>query len=87
MNPYQESVFKEKEELDKKLAALREFYFGNSDEALTLAPEERDRLGRQYDAMKTYSDILGERIAAFDDRYDECDGVAVVEPRRLEAIA
>ena len=66
MQPHQERVVKEKEELDEKLAKLKKFCFGPDTKTFaSLSPEERDRLEDQYTAMKTYSDILGRRIAAF----------------------
>jgi hypothetical protein len=66
MLPHQQRVVKEKDELDEKLGKLHTFCFGNDTKVFgSLSPEERDRLESQYTAMKTYSDILGKRIAAF----------------------
>ena len=66
MQPHQERVVKEKAELDEKLGKLHAFCFGHDTKIFgSLSPEERDRLERQYDAMKLYSNILAERIAAF----------------------
>jgi uncharacterized protein len=65
MKAYQERVVAEKQELDEKLAKLKTFVFGDGKTFGTLNLQERDRLERQYDAMKAYSDILSERIAAF----------------------
>jgi hypothetical protein len=61
--PHQQRVFAEKEELDDKLTKLKAFFgteiFAGLDDA------EMDRLQRQADHMGAYSDVLGERIAAF----------------------
>lgn len=66
MQPHQERVVTEKTELDEKLAKLKEFCFGSNTKIFgSLDPQERDRLERQYDAMKLYSGILDERIANF----------------------
>jgi uncharacterized protein len=66
MQPHQERVVAEKKELDEKLGKLKEFCFGSDTKIFaSLDPHERDRLERQYDAMKLYSGILGERIANF----------------------
>jgi hypothetical protein len=63
MKPHQQRVVDEKAELDSKLAKLMDFYnspiYGSLDEA------ERVRLSKQGQLMAKYSDILGERIAAF----------------------
>jgi len=63
MRPHQQRVVDEKVELDEKHRRLRVFLigdvFGGLDEA------EQRRLQAQVVAMKVYSDILGERIAAF----------------------
>lgn len=63
MAPHQQRVVDEKTELDEKLQRLRDFFGG----AIypNLSEEERDRLNRQAGVMQQYSDILGERIAAF----------------------
>lgn len=63
MHPYQQRVVDEKAELDKKLQALNGFIGTNIFEALPAA--ERARLRNQSAAMATYSEILGDRIAAF----------------------
>ncbi len=66
MQPHQERVVKEKTKLDEKIVKLHAFCFGSDTKIFgSLSPEERDRLEDQYTAMKTYSDILGKRIAAF----------------------
>ena len=63
MEAYQKRVVAEKKELDGKLNKLVEFL--DSDKFGNLPPEERTRMIRQSEIMKEYSDILGERIAAF----------------------
>jgi hypothetical protein len=63
MHPHQERVVTEKFELDQKLIKLTKFL--DSELFTSLAAAERDRLRRQRDAMQVYSDILGERIIAF----------------------
>jgi hypothetical protein len=62
--PHQQRVLQEKAELDMKANALSDF-IGNSDIFVSLAPEEQERLKIQNDIMWQYSEILGERIAAF----------------------
>lgn len=62
--PHQQRVVDEKSELDEKLTKLGEFI--NSSPIYTGLPEaERERLVRQKSCMGEYSEILGERIAAF----------------------
>jgi len=63
MFAYQERVIAEKEQLDDRCQKLRSFTGGAVYHSLDAS--ERDRLERQLEAMGTYSDILGERIAAF----------------------
>lgn len=63
MKPHQERVVAEKAELDAKLEKLTAFIGGET--YRTLDEAERERLNRQKWAMKLYTDILGERIAAF----------------------
>ena len=53
----------EKSELDAKIKKLDAFRHGDIYHTLSVA--ERDRLTRQYAHMKDYSNVLGERIAAF----------------------
>lgn len=61
--PHQQRVVDEKSELDEKLGKLTAFFpsaiFAGLDGA------ERERLQRQAVHMAAYSDVLGERIAAF----------------------
>ena len=62
--PHQQRVIEEKADLDGRLERLRAFFgtglFANLDAA------ERNRMQRQAVAMQKLSDILGERIEAFD---------------------
>jgi hypothetical protein len=61
--PHQQRVVAEKAELDDKRSKLTAFY---STALFHGLPEsEQSRLLRQGVAMRTYSEILGERIAAF----------------------
>ena len=64
MQPHQQRVVDEKTELDGKLEKLNAFIDG-SDIFAGLPEDERTRLRKQAGFMKGYSDILGERIAAF----------------------
>lgn len=64
MQPHQERVVAEKDELDDKLAKLTKFVEGS--DVFTQLPEaEKSRLVKQAGVMREYSDVLGERIAAF----------------------
>lgn len=65
--PHQQRVVDEKTELDVKLSALSKF-ISESSIFTALADEERARLVCQEEVMKDYSEILGERIAAFDQK-------------------
>lgn len=60
---YQQRVIDEKTQLDDKLAKLRNFFdmatFKNLDNT------EKSRMYRQENVMADYSEILGERVAAF----------------------
>ena len=64
MQPHQQRVVDEKTELDEKLAKLGEF-IESSPIFAGLPDGERKRLVRQKSCMGEYSEILGERIAAF----------------------
>lgn len=64
LQPHQQRVVDEKEELDKKAKALSQF-IGINPIFDTLDPAEQERLKVQNDIMWKYSEILGERIAAF----------------------
>lgn len=61
--PYQQRVVEEKEDLDEKLDALHAFQDGPLFPRLTSAEQARMNLQAHY--MARYSEILGERIAAF----------------------
>ena len=63
MQPHQERVVAEMKELDEKIVKLDTFRHSPLYETLPVA--ERDRLTRQYAHMKDYSNVLAERIAAF----------------------
>ncbi|SDC66662.1 hypothetical protein SAMN05428966_10271 [Massilia sp. PDC64] len=63
MQPHQQRVVDEKAELDDKRSKL--LNFTGTTVFTGLDAEERRRLLNQLDAMDVYSDILGERIAAF----------------------
>jgi hypothetical protein len=58
-------VVTEKQELGEKLDKLKAF-IEESPTFKKLPFEEQSRLNRQFDAMAIYSQILGERINAFD---------------------
>lgn len=63
MQPHQQRVVDEKNELDDKLTKLKAFH--STQLFAGLDPDERDRLHSQAEYMGKYSDILAERIAAF----------------------
>lgn len=62
--PHQQRVIDEKTELDDKLTKLKAFIDGTAIFA-GLPDDEKERLVRQHSCMTEYSEILGERIAAF----------------------
>lgn len=63
LQPHQQRVVDEKRELDDRREKLNAFFSTSIFHGL---PEsEQSRLLRQGVAMRTYSEILGERIAAF----------------------
>ncbi len=64
MKPHQERVVAEKSELDDKRTKLTAF-IGTNETYRTLDSVEQSRLNRQREAMTLYSNVLGERIAAF----------------------
>jgi hypothetical protein len=64
LKPHQERVVAEKAELDEKHAKL--IAFGQSEQFASVDPAEQERLKRQSKIMDEYSQVLGERIAAFD---------------------
>jgi uncharacterized protein YdcH (DUF465 family) len=61
---YQQRVIEEKDELDKKIVALTTF-IGHNRAWDNLTSMEKDRMRRQRWVMKLYSEILAERIEAF----------------------
>lgn len=63
MQPHQQRVVDEKHDLDEKLSKLDHF-FGTAIFAV-LPYDEKARMQRQAKHMAAYSDVLGERIAAF----------------------
>lgn len=65
MLPHQQRVVDEKLELDGKIGKLDEFINYRNPVFAKLSQDEQKRLCRQFDAMEEYSNILGQRIAAF----------------------
>jgi hypothetical protein len=63
MQPHQQRVVAEKDELVEKLTKLNAFIGGATYDGLPA--DEQIRLSRQADIMKHYVDILNERVAAF----------------------
>jgi hypothetical protein len=63
MQAHQQRVVDEKRELDAKISKLVAFY--DTTVYAGLDETERVRLSRQGQIMSEYSDVLGERIAAF----------------------
>ena len=61
--PHQQRVLDEKRELDERIKKLSGFF--STPTFHDLQGPERSRLSRQRRAMTPYSNILGERIAAF----------------------
>lgn len=64
MQDYQKRVIDEKAELDEKCNKLFEFIHSEQFSSLC-SDSERERMIRQLNAMWAYSEVLGERIAAF----------------------
>jgi hypothetical protein len=64
MQPHQQRVVDERTELDEKLTKLTQF-IAESPIFAGLDDREKSRLIAQKAHMEGYSDILGERIAAF----------------------
>lgn len=64
LQPHQRRVIDEKVELDKKATDLSNF-IGTNPAFATIDPAEQERMKLQSDVMWRYSQILGERIAAF----------------------
>ena len=65
MKDYQQRVIEEQQDLDVNIARLDLFIISSM--FTDLDEDEQNRLKLQAGAMQEYSDILGERIAAFDD--------------------
>lgn len=63
MLPHQERVIAEKKELDERGNKLDQFIL--SEKFGTLPAAEQERMKRQLEIMGKYSEVLGERIAAF----------------------
>lgn len=63
LQPHQQRVVEEKQALDEKIEKLGAFV--NDDKFTNVETAERTRLYRQFVVMRHYSEILGERIAAF----------------------
>lgn len=63
MQAYQERVVAEKRELDERGDKLEQFIL--SDRFGTLPAAEQERMKLQLEIMGQYSEVLGERIAAF----------------------
>ena len=63
MQPHQQRVVDEKAELDAKVERLKAFW--DNPVFNTLPDAEKERLERQSNIMDQYSQVLGERIAAF----------------------
>jgi len=63
MKEYQKRVVEEKIDLDAKIEKIHAFLISAPD---TLSSEEYCRMSRQMTAMRKYSEILEERIEAFE---------------------
>lgn len=63
MEPHQQRVLNEKEDLDTKITKLSDFTNGST--FSSLPADEQLRLKRQFSIMRDYSSILGDRINAF----------------------
>jgi hypothetical protein len=64
LQPHQQRVVTEKQELDEKIDKLKAFIM-ESPIYQKLPDDERQRLNHQYDVMVEYSRILRARIEAF----------------------
>ena len=65
LQPHQQRVVDEKNELDEKLKKLRAFCSQVGGIFDALPTEEKQRLTEQEGHMAAYSEVLGRRIAAF----------------------
>lgn len=63
LQPHQQRVVQEKQELDERLSKLHSFL--GSQVFNSLDADEQSRLRRQADLMNQLSIVLGERIAKF----------------------
>jgi hypothetical protein len=63
MQPHQERVVTEKNQLDEKIDKLDTFRAGTI--FPTLPEDEQGRLNKQLSFMRSYSGVLADRIAAF----------------------
>jgi hypothetical protein len=64
--PYQQRVIDEKLALDLKIDSLKDFINDDDQKIFDRLPaDDQFRLARQLLTMESYSDILGQRIAAF----------------------
>ena len=63
MQPYQQRVVTEREELSEKIVKLTKFF--DTEMYQALPGPEQDRMFRQLKHMNAYSDVLAERIVAF----------------------
>lgn len=70
MQPHQQRVVEEKTELDEKIMKLGAFVLQRSSVFDKLEIAERIRLMRQLSIMQLYSQVLEERISAFEVSYD-----------------
>jgi hypothetical protein len=64
LQPHQQRVVEEKILLDDKISKLGTF-MDNSPLYDELSKDEKERISRQHTLMTAYSEVLGERIAAF----------------------
>ena len=63
LQPHQQRVVTEKDELDEKIVKLNAFLNGSFFSTLDSSEQEHLKLQAHY--MSEYSDVLGARIAAF----------------------
>lgn len=64
MADYQDRVIAEKVQLDEKIGKLRTFI--NGPQFLELDGTDQELMDDQFDLMKQYSDVLGQRIARWE---------------------
>lgn len=63
MAPYQERVIAERDDLQQKIEALERFT--GTDQMRSLSLKDQYRLVRQLNHMRSYRDVLNERIEDF----------------------